>query len=100
MTKKEISKTDKSYQDLFNDIAKIINEGKYRVATEVNSTVILIYWLIGKRINDEILKGDRANYGDQIIFHISEELTINLVKDIIGQACSEWYALRRYIPIK
>lgn len=29
MTKKEISKTDKSYQDLFNDIAKIINEGKH-----------------------------------------------------------------------
>ena len=72
MTKKEISKTDKSYQDPFNDIAKIINEGNYRVATEVNSTVILIYWLIGSRINDEILKGDRANYGDQIIFHISE----------------------------
>jgi len=43
MTKKEISKTDKAYQNLFNDIAKIIKEGKYRVATEVNSTVILIY---------------------------------------------------------
>ncbi len=80
MTKKEISKTDKAYQNLFNDIAKIIKEGKYRVATEVNSTVILIYWLIGRRINDEILKGDRANYGDQIIFHISEELTIKFGK--------------------
>jgi len=78
MNRKEISRTDseQSYQQLFNDIAKIISEGKHRVATEVNSTVILIYWLVGKRINDEILQGDRANYGEQIIAQISQELTI------------------------
>ena len=78
MDKKEISgiDLDQSYQQLFNDIARIISDGKHRVATEVNSTVILIYWSVGKRINDEILQGDRANYGDKIISRISSELTI------------------------
>ena len=59
----------------FNDISEMISAGKNRVAVEVNHAVVLLYWSIGKRINDEILKGDRANYGEQIISQISVELT-------------------------
>lgn len=73
MTK--ISKTNKPFQQLFNDISEMISAGKNRVAVEVNHAVVLLYWSIGKRINDEILKGDRANYGEQIISQISVELT-------------------------
>jgi predicted nuclease of restriction endonuclease-like (RecB) superfamily len=73
MTK--ISKINKPFQQLFNDISEMISAGKNRVAVEVNHAVVLLYWSIGKRINDEILKGDRANYGEQIISQISVELT-------------------------
>ena len=53
----------------------MISASKHRVATEVNYAVVILYWSIGKRINDEILKGDRANYGKQIVSQISVELT-------------------------
>lgn len=98
MNSKEISNIDlnQAHQQLFNDIAKIINDGKHRVATEVNSTVILVYWLIGKRINDEILQGNRANYGDQIISKISEELTIKFGK---GYNKSSLFRMVRFAKI-
>ena len=73
MTK--IFQTNKTFQQLFNDISEMISAGKNRVALEVNHAVVLLYWSIGKRINEEILKGDRANYGEQIISQISVELT-------------------------
>jgi len=63
------------YQNLFDDIVKLIRAGKNHVATEVNSTVVVLYWSIGKRINHEVLENSRANYGDQIISNISKELT-------------------------
>ena len=77
MNQKEISSTNlnQTYQRLFEDVSKIINKGKRQIATEINSTVIFTYWSVGKRINDEILQNDRANYGDQIISQISKELT-------------------------
>lgn len=71
----KISKTNKTFQQLFNDISEMISAGKNRVALEVNHAVVLLYWSIGKRINDEILNGDRANYGEQIISQISVKLT-------------------------
>ena len=72
MTK--ISKTN-TFEQLFNDISQMISEGKRQVASEVNYAVVILYWSIGKRINDEILQGDRAGYGEQIISQISIQLT-------------------------
>lgn len=81
MSNKEISSARIiPYQDLFDDIVKMVNEGKNRIATEFNSTVVVLYWSIGKRIHEEVLKGDRANYGDQIISHVSDELTMKFGK--------------------
>ena len=46
MSKEDIivSSKDPSYQQLFVDIVEIIQSGKSRVAFEVNSTVIILYW--------------------------------------------------------
>ncbi len=43
------------HRSLVDDIAQLIQRGQRRVAAEVNATVVLLYWTIGKRINDEIL---------------------------------------------
>jgi predicted nuclease of restriction endonuclease-like (RecB) superfamily len=81
MSNKEISGTKITpYKELFTDIVKMVSEGRNRVATEFNSTVVVLYWSIGRRINEEVLKGDRANYGDQIISHVSDELTMKFGK--------------------
>jgi len=41
----------------------------------VNATLTMLYWKIGKRINVEIIKGERAEYGKQIVSTLSDQLT-------------------------
>ncbi len=60
---------------LITDISKLIDEAKVRVAREYNIAQVQLCWLIGRRIDEEILQFKRAQYGDQIIAHIAVQLT-------------------------
>jgi len=62
-------------RDLLGDIRKLIEETRSAVATTVNVGMTALYWRIGKRINEDILKGERADYGRQILATLSQELT-------------------------
>lgn len=59
---------------LVSDIRLLIEESKRNVAVTVNSALTLLYWNIGYRINKEILKNNRADYGKQILVTLSQEL--------------------------
>lgn len=61
---------------LFNDITNLINEARQHVAHEYNSTQALLCWLIGKRIDEEVLKSERAEYGEAIITSLAKELSL------------------------
>ena len=41
----------------------------------VNSAITLLYWQIVKRINEEVLKNQRAEYGEKIMQSLSAQLT-------------------------
>jgi len=71
VSKKEISAPDKI---LVQDIRILIEEARSTVATTVNASLTMLYWQVGKRINKEILKGDRAEYGEQIVHALSAQL--------------------------
>ncbi len=43
-------------QNLFKHIKNLIEQTKQTVAVAVNSSMTLMYWNIGKTINDEILQ--------------------------------------------
>jgi len=45
-----------------------------RCSVTVNAALTMLYWRIGKRINEEILKGGRAEYGKEILATVSQEL--------------------------
>lgn len=62
-------------QNLFSEISRLILEARQRTALAVNSELSLVYWSIGRRIQSEILKHDRAVYGEQTIKLLSEQLT-------------------------
>ena len=59
---------------LLNSIIDLIDKTRHSVAKTVNQELTLLYWNIGKTINDEILKNDRADYGKRIIKELSIEL--------------------------
>jgi len=44
------------------------------VAAAVNAGLTLLYWQIGKLIGEEVLKGERAEYGKQIVRALSAQL--------------------------
>ncbi len=48
---------------LLQDIRRMIEKTRSTVAAAVNVGLTMLYWQIGKRINVEILKGERAKYG-------------------------------------
>lgn len=60
---------------LFNDIKSLIDSARQRAAVAVNAELTLLYWQVGQRINSEILKGERAEYGKQIIPSLARQLT-------------------------
>lgn len=59
---------------LFKDLAQIIEQGKQQVVSQVNSLLTLTYWHVGRKINEHILKNERAEYGKLIIPTISVQL--------------------------
>ncbi|HAU0805299.1 TPA: DUF1016 domain-containing protein [Legionella pneumophila] len=60
---------------LIKEISILIDEAKNHVAREYNSTQALLCWLIGKRIDEEVLKSERAEYGETIVASLSTHLT-------------------------
>lgn len=59
---------------LFDDIDDLIKRAKQHVSKEFNITHVLLNWHIGNRINQEILKNNRAGYGKHVITQLSEQL--------------------------
>lgn len=59
---------------LFTDVSGLIDEARQYVAQTVNTTLSLLYWKIGRRINTEVLKNKRAEYGKQIIRSLANQL--------------------------
>lgn len=60
---------------LLADIRHLINAARQRVAVAVNAELTLLYWRIGQRINAEVLRGQRAVYGKQIVSSVAKQLT-------------------------
>jgi hypothetical protein len=75
----QLKKADPQHQ-LLRDVARLIEENRQYIAQNVNMTLTLLYWKIGKRINTEVLKNKRAQYGKQIVATVSRELLNNYGK--------------------
>jgi predicted nuclease of restriction endonuclease-like (RecB) superfamily len=59
---------------LFNDLAQIIEQGKGQITKQVNSTITLVYWQVGYKINTYILENKRATYGKQTVGTVSSQI--------------------------
>lgn len=59
---------------LLDELSKLIEQSRQSVLVHANSTLTLLFWHVGKRINEEILKNKRAEYGKQIVLTLSAQL--------------------------
>lgn len=74
LTRKKTSLAVPSKQ-LVGDLRQLIEQSRDQVAVTVNAALVILYWSVGKRIREEVLKNDRAEYGKEIVQTLSEELT-------------------------
>ncbi|MFC6632958.1 PDDEXK nuclease domain-containing protein [Microbulbifer taiwanensis] len=61
-------------QRLLGDIRQLIEQSRRQLARTVNSALTMLYWHIGQRIRREVLQGDRAAYGEQIVPALAGQL--------------------------
>ena len=59
---------------LLGDIRALIEASRQRVASAVNAELTLLFWRIGQRIHTEVLAGQRAGYGDEILPTLAAQL--------------------------
>ena len=63
-------------KQLVGSIRPLIDQAKARVAQSVNSELVMLYWQIGKRINESLPVEGRAEYGAKVVELVSDALTI------------------------
>jgi predicted nuclease of restriction endonuclease-like (RecB) superfamily len=76
---------------LLGDLRQLIAEARQNVAQQVNSALVLLYWRVGTRIRQDILREKRAEYGEKIVATVARQLTVEF-----GRGFSE-KSLRRMI---
>lgn len=59
---------------LLGDIRALIEASQQRVTSTVNAELTLLFWRVGQRIHTEVLTGQRAGYGEEILPTLAEQL--------------------------
>ncbi len=69
------NKIEKFENLLFNELSQLIEQSKEQLVSYANSTLTILFWQVGKRINEHILQNKRAEYGKQIVVTLARQLT-------------------------
>ncbi len=60
--------------NLFAEIVTLIENSQHQVVSVVNSSLTMLFWQVGKKVNENILQNKRADYGKQIVSTLSRQL--------------------------
>ena len=81
--------------DILADLREMFHAARRRVATVANAEQTLLYWRLGKRIRTEVLGGDRAAYGGQIVVSVSRQLEAEFGKGFGEKMFGVWFSSQR-----
>jgi len=73
LSKQELSAV--AIPSLLGDIRQVVDAARQQTARAVNSALVIMYWQIGKRIREDVLQNERAEYGKEIVVTLSQQLT-------------------------
>ncbi len=60
---------------LLGDLRELILQARVSVARAVDSGLVTLYWHIGRRIREDILGQQRAEYGQEIVSALGRQLS-------------------------
>lgn len=79
---------------LYTEIAELLQSARYAVATQVNTTLLVTYWNVGRLIvEDEQNHQQRAEYGNKMLKQLSKRLSNDFGK---GFSVSNLQFMRRF----
>ena len=70
----DLLKSEPHPSQLVEDVRLLITEARRQTVVAVNTELTALYWRIGKRIRTEVLRTERAAYGEKILATLSRQL--------------------------
>lgn len=64
-----------SVDNLYTELRTLIASSRQRLAGAVNAELTRLYWAVGQRLATEVLGGERAQYGSQLMARLGQQLT-------------------------
>lgn len=61
----------------YSDIAKSIEQCRSNAQRAVNSSMVMLYWTIGKYLVCNVLENSKAEYGQKVVEQLAEKLFLN-----------------------
>ena len=83
---------------LFQDACQIIEQAQESAYRQVNETLIKRNWLLGLRIQHEVLKDKRAEYGEQVVKKLAQSLVERFGKGFQVANLYHFIAFYNYHP--
>ncbi|MFM7168100.1 MAG: DUF1016 N-terminal domain-containing protein, partial [Planctomycetaceae bacterium] len=83
---------------LLGDLRQLIEAAREQSARAVNSTLVSMYWQIGKRIREDVLQNQRAEYGKEIVAALSAQLTAEYGKGFTEKGLWRMVQLTEVFP--
>jgi len=88
------AKKESNYNQLINNIAQILEQGRKHAYSAINTILVRTYWEIGKRIVEYEQEGkEKADYGTALLDHLSRDLKLMHGK---GFSKSNVYLMRQF----
>ncbi len=69
-----LSAKSATQKTLLTELRGLIESARQHVAQTANATLTMLYWHVGLRIQREVLKNERAEYGEEILPTLSAKL--------------------------
>lgn len=63
------------HADLHAELRALIASSRQRLAGAVNAELTRLYWTLGQRLGTEVLGGERASYGAQLLDQLGQQLS-------------------------
>ncbi|MGV3588827.1 MAG: PDDEXK nuclease domain-containing protein [Adhaeribacter sp.] len=60
---------------LYSKVSGLIQSAQTYLVKSVNSSMVVLYWHIGQTIQEEVIKNEKAEYGEQVMQTIAYQLT-------------------------
>ena len=61
---------------LINELSLLIEQSKKQVVVQANINLTILFWQVGHRINNEMLKNKRADYANKIVARALRQLEL------------------------